>query len=807
MTPFARQTNYLGLQRNWLHRPDERRGALHVVRWYDRAVDTAPTENDLPQPPDALRRVQVRLAALIAGLAGTYWLLFRGQFPIHVPHLADWWALVASVTGITTLAALMIAAIARSLRMIKTTAALFAVSYLIMCVTWFAAADGHRIPMPAYTWVEGLSTIPAMAAAITWRTRAALTYAFVTFGFSRAIHYLNMESVELRWALVSLAGNLLLTVVLTVMSRIAVEAASTLDSSWMQLHSETARQAAQKARLDERDRVADLLHDYVLAALLAAAKQPDSPDVRLEAAIAVYQLDSDPEVSVSAPLSASETVRTIASRCRLPHTGAAVIREIEESETTYPPEVVEVFADGAREAVRNSYRHSGSRPEVTVTVCAAADRLQVEVADTGPGFDADRQSGFGLSRLQARIASVPGATLSIDTESGTRVNLLWSASRTSATSAGNGFRELLQIRTVQVRTAATVFTVAVLASAVPFVGTSTPIAPNTAAVAVAVAAALVLIVDRSDPLRWATTALVALGLPAANLLVVVTSSPPMSSQMTWPGYLVGSFSIVLGVRGRLTGAAIATIGCFSAPVILTERTGRPLSYWIAESIAALMALVLCYFYAYTIRPALRRIQQLRTYSTQRHAEAAARDARTTQRQQHLATIERRARPLLQRVSKQGLSPTERRTAANVEARLRATLRAPGLSHPDLDDSVDAARDCGAHVVLVDDSTIPPFVDKQAFDRYIALARAFLARAETGDTVTLRLTPTHHLHRATIVMTRQGVTVDRAAVNADGHQATVQPHSTTIEMSSTQESAQTRQPSAEPHPSPTPDVAP
>ncbi|WP_328663141.1 hypothetical protein [Nocardia salmonicida] len=761
--------------------PHRAEAAPQGVKSFDCAGETGQAAQEFPKPPQALMRVQIRLTVLVAGLAGAYWILFREQFPIHTSHLAGWWAPAAIATGIGTLAALTIAAMAKSLRVITTSAAVFAMSYLFMCVTWFAAVDGHRIPIPASTWIEGFSTIPAMAAAISWRMRVALVYAFVTFGLSRAIHYLNMGSVELRWAVVSIAGNLLLTVVLTVMSRVAIEAASALDSSWVQLHSETAWQAAQQARLDERDRVGDLLHDYVLAALLAAAKQPDSPEVRREAALAVHELDTDPAVSVASAVSASEAVRAIAARCRIPHTTAALFREIDPTDTSYPSTIVDAFADGAREAVRNSQRHGGPKPKVIVAVRAAANRLEVEVVDSGPGFDATQQSGFGLSRLQERILAIPGATLSIDTESGTRVRMLWSAPRTTIRCADNKFRDLLQISTSQSWSAAAAFTVAALASAAAFAGSTTPISTELVAVTVAAGAAIVLMVDRSDPLRWSATTLLALGLPAANLLVVASSSPPISSQVAWPGYLVGSFSLVLGVRGRLAGATIATVGCFASPIVLASHTGRPLSYWISESIAALMALLLCVFYSHAIRPAMRKIQQLRNYSIQRHAENAARNARTVQRQQHLATIERRARPLLQRISTQGLSPVERKTAANVEARLRATLRAPGLSHPDLDDSVDAARNRGAHVVLIDDSPAPPFADEQAFDRFIALAGTFLDKAGVDHTITVRLTPTHHTHRATIVMTKRGVTVDRAAINVHGRQATFESHSATGEV--------------------------
>ncbi|MFD6216357.1 sensor histidine kinase, partial [Nocardia salmonicida] len=615
---------------------------------------------------------------------------------------------MVALTGTGSVAVLVVVTVSRRHRLITAALSLFAVSYLVMCAGWFAAGDGLPVPGTASTWLEGLSIIPALAAAIAWRTRSALVYALVSFTVSRAIHYLNLETVSPRWLVVSVAGNLLLTLVSVVLARIALIAATSLDDSWTRHHHEVAHEAAARARVAESDRMADLLHDYVLGALLAAARQAPSHHIQREAALALYELDSatlDNDVTVVA---AHHGAQAILDRCRLSHPDLTVICDETSGVGAHlPATVVNVFAECAREAVRNSYRHCGPHPHVTVCVRIWPDRLEVRVSDDGPGFDA-QSPGFGLSRLRERVTALPGATVMIDTAATTMIRMVWSPPALPDTHTESGREAFVDLDINQKWVAVGTFVSAIIASAAAFAGSTTPIAIALVTAAIAIAGAYLLMMCPGDPLPPTPTACLKLGLPAANLLVALTSTSPLSSQIAWPGYLVGSFAMIMGIRGRIVAATVATAGCVAAPLLVAAVSRQHLAYWVAEAIAATMGLALCYIYTSTIRSVMFRLWRLRDQSVLRHADAAARQAGTRQRQQQLSIVELRARPLLEIIASRPLLDVERQHAARLEASLRATLRAPGLRHPDLDDAADRARTQGINVVLIDDSATAPF---------------------------------------------------------------------------------------------------
>lgn len=81
-----------------------------------------------------------------------------------------------------------------------------------------------------------------------------------------------------------------------------------------------------------------------------------------------------------------------------------------------------VLLRGVQEALSNVRRHSGAR-SAAVTLTYRPERVALEVADDGTGFDpATTQPGFGLDGLQARAAELGGAvSITSGRPSGTRL--------------------------------------------------------------------------------------------------------------------------------------------------------------------------------------------------------------------------------------------------------------------------------------------------------------------------------------------------------------------------------------------------
>lgn len=64
----------------------------------------------------------------------------------------------------------------------------------------------------------------------------------------------------------------------------------------------------------------------------------------------------------------------------------------------HPATVEEAILFCAREAIQNATKHAGARAHLTLSLACRDDGLEFEVADDGPGFDPDEQSGGSGSR-------------------------------------------------------------------------------------------------------------------------------------------------------------------------------------------------------------------------------------------------------------------------------------------------------------------------------------------------------------------------------------------------------------------------
>ena len=93
-----------------------------------------------------------------------------------------------------------------------------------------------------------------------------------------------------------------------------------------------------------------------------------------------------------------------------------------------PADVVDAFAEAAAEAFENVVRHAGTT-QARIDLRDDGHSLQVQVTDSGRGFDAAPVSayGFGLPKgLVGRMATVGGsATISSAPAAGTVVLLEW----------------------------------------------------------------------------------------------------------------------------------------------------------------------------------------------------------------------------------------------------------------------------------------------------------------------------------------------------------------------------------------------
>src|SRR4051794_26032693 len=278
-------------------------------------------------------------------------------------------------------------------------------------------------------WVQQLLALGAIAAAVAWSVPASLLLTLV-MAVLTAVDRVRLDGMDdlLNGVEDGLYVLLFASTFIALGGRLFA-GARRADAAHREASRAAAQVAADEARERELARVNGLVHDRVLATLLAAAR--GGPDiealVRADAARALADLQ--------ALLEAEQGGRELG--------GAALVFALQgaatelDPEATFdyevhgdrpvPGEVVDALTAGLEEALRNAARHA-SAPNRSVHVTVGEDRVRIDVLDDGVGFDpssvpADRL-GIGRSIL-GRMRSVEGGAGEVVSAvgTGTRISL------------------------------------------------------------------------------------------------------------------------------------------------------------------------------------------------------------------------------------------------------------------------------------------------------------------------------------------------------------------------------------------------
>ena len=284
-------------------------------------------------------------------------------------------------------------------------------------------------------WIWYLVNIATLAAVlafplplqIVFTALAPLLFGFVLLiqgGFDRDVWF----SVGLNVSFALILGGVILA-----LGWVFRSVAANVDETRARAVSSYAQAAAADAAEQERIAVAALMHDSVLAALIAA-ERAETPRERTLAVVmardALTRLanteqeageGSDEPVTVDA---VADEIEAAASELGAELT---VTRTVREHAPTIPGRVARALTLAATQGVANALQHAGG-DGLAVSVDAAAGRLQIEVRDTGEGFDLEGVPGDRLgirASIIARVAAI-GGRAEIDTgDGGTTVRLVW----------------------------------------------------------------------------------------------------------------------------------------------------------------------------------------------------------------------------------------------------------------------------------------------------------------------------------------------------------------------------------------------
>lgn len=272
-------------------------------------------------------------------------------------------------------------------------------------------------------WIQQLSAIGAVAAVMAWRPLAAVCGACAVAALAtvdRALTtspHLWLDGVQDGLYVLLFVTTFIAMGVSTRASGRAVDAAA----------AETARAstaaAVEAAKEREQVRVNLLVHDRVLATLLAAARGTDDgmEMVRRDAARALDDLHTLLETEHDETvLTGEELVWSLQGATTELAPEAVFGYELDAPETRFAPEPVEAITSALEEALRNSLLHAGDANR-TVHVRVASDGVHVDVLDDGFGFEPSAVPSTRLGIAQSilgRMRALDGGDADIVSEPG-----------------------------------------------------------------------------------------------------------------------------------------------------------------------------------------------------------------------------------------------------------------------------------------------------------------------------------------------------------------------------------------------------
>lgn len=331
------------------------------------------------------------------------------------------------------LAAMLIACVVG--RGVRTASGVFAVAYVLALGAWptiVGVGDGAASEQPWIFFLVNVGVVAAMLAFPLWlQFTWAVGLPFV-YGYVRLVE--GEFSPEF-WVTTAfdVSFTLILGIVIVSLGWMFRSVAAGVDEARAQAVSSYAAAAAAAAAEEERIAMSALMHDSVLAALIAAERAEGERARELAVGMAREALTrlANTEAAVAQegsdePVSAAQIV--VELRRALSELGADAIVEERGGAGLIPGRVARALVLAARQALGNAVTHAHGRGLHIIVEGRGDEGISVTISDAGAGFDlaAIGQDRLGIrASILARMAGVAG-TAEIDSNaSGTTVSLGW----------------------------------------------------------------------------------------------------------------------------------------------------------------------------------------------------------------------------------------------------------------------------------------------------------------------------------------------------------------------------------------------
>jgi signal transduction histidine kinase len=334
------------------------------------------------------------------------------------------------------LAAMLVACV--SGRGVRIFAGIFAVVYVLALAAWPTVVDPSDKGAGDQPWIFFLVNVGVVAAMLAFPLRVQVAWAVgmpFVYGYVRLVQGEFSRDFWVTTAF-DVSFTLILGVVIVSLGWMFRSVAAGVDEARGQAVSSYSTAAAAAAAEEERAAMSALMHDSVLAALIAAERAESERAKELAVAMAREALTrlANTEAAVAQegsdePVGTAQIV--VELRRALSEFGADAIVEERGGIGLIPGRAARALVLAARQAVGNSVTHANGRGLHIIAEGHGDEGIGVTVSDTGPGFDVE---AIGADRLGirasifARMAGVAGTADVQSDEHGTTVTLGWERS-------------------------------------------------------------------------------------------------------------------------------------------------------------------------------------------------------------------------------------------------------------------------------------------------------------------------------------------------------------------------------------------
>lgn len=320
---------------------------------------------------------------------------------------------------------------------------LLAVVLPLAVIAWPVATAGRgadagvdaAVNVTEQPWIWYLLNVATVAAVMAFRMPLQIAWAVLVPVLYAAARLLQLDADAAATAAVILDAvfAMILAGVVIALGWMLRTVALGIDRARRDAVDSYAAAAAADAVETERIAVAALMHDSVLAALIAAERAETPREEALAAAMAREALtrlanaDHDSGEGSDDPVAPAGIAAGIQAAARELGAALTVRAEVASDAGVLPGRVARALVLAATQAIANAVQHAGAAG-LQVTVQARAAGIRVRIADAGGGFDpaAIPEDRLGIrGSIVARTAAVGGRARVQTTASGTVVTLEW----------------------------------------------------------------------------------------------------------------------------------------------------------------------------------------------------------------------------------------------------------------------------------------------------------------------------------------------------------------------------------------------